>query len=132
MQSPSKLRVYAHAKTLASQAYQLSAAFPASERFGLVSQVRRAAVSVGANIAEGCGRGTDKALIAFLQISLGSLSELEFLADVSVDLGYCSAKDAEAFKETASFTKAMLCRLIIQLRKRPKDSHSAWQNRTEP
>ena len=105
---------------LATEAYRLTDRFPSSERYGLTSQIRRAAVSIPANIAEGCGRGSNKALAAFLQISLGSLSELECLAELAQSLGYCSEQGAAEFRETASFAKGMLCRLIRELRKQPE------------
>lgn len=60
--------------------------FPSEERFGLTSQIRRAALSIPANNAEGCGRGTDSDFARFIQISLGSASEVEYLLPVVKDL----------------------------------------------
>lgn len=71
------LEVWRRGMDLAEVAYRLTAAFPADERFGLISQVRRAAVSIPANIAEGHGRGTNGAFASFLRIARGSLRELE-------------------------------------------------------
>ena len=65
----------AHELTL--QVYRLVQVFPAVERYGLVSQLTRAASAIGANIAEGCGRGTDRDLKRFLQIAFGSAYEVE-------------------------------------------------------
>ena len=62
---------------LTKNVYILSANFPANERFGLVSQIQRASVSISANIAEGAGRATPKELVHFLSFSLGSAYELE-------------------------------------------------------
>ncbi|MEO8089554.1 MAG: four helix bundle protein [Gemmatimonadales bacterium] len=72
-----KLEVWQKSQQLVASIYRLTSGFPAAERFGLSSQMRRAAVSVSANIAEGCGRMGDPELRRFVRISLGSLSELE-------------------------------------------------------
>ena len=66
----------AHALTLA--AYKVSRSFPKEELFTLTSQMRRAAGSISANIAEGCGRGSDPEFSRFLQVAMGSASELEY------------------------------------------------------
>jgi four helix bundle protein len=68
--------------------YQLSARFPADERFGLTNQVRRAAVSVPSNIAEGQGRGAGASFAQFLRFALGSLQEVETQVLISQRLGY--------------------------------------------
>ena len=68
--------------------YQVSARFPADERFGVTSQIRRAAVSIPTNIAEGSGRGGDTEFARYLQIALGSASEVEYLLILAKDLSY--------------------------------------------
>lgn len=90
------LIVWQKAMDLTAAVYQLSSQFPADERFGLVSQIRRAAVSIPSNIAEGEGRGSAKEFVHFLCIAYASLREvetqillsvrLEFVADGQVDL----------------------------------------------
>jgi four helix bundle protein len=72
-----KLEVWQKAQKLVSTVYRLTGTLPAAERYGLCSQMRRAAVSVSANLAEGCGRMGDNELRRFVRISLGSLAELE-------------------------------------------------------
>jgi four helix bundle protein len=72
-----KLEVWRRTQELASSIYRLTSSFPSVERFGLSAQMRRAAVSITANLAEGCGRQGDRELRRFVRISLGSLSELE-------------------------------------------------------
>ena len=66
----------------------LTSSFPATEQFGLTSQIRRAVVSIPSNIAEGCGRNSDKELIRFCWISMGSLSEVETQLIIARELGF--------------------------------------------
>ncbi len=72
-----ELSIWQRSFDLVKGVYQFTEDLPASEKFGLTSQIRRSAVSVPSNIAEGCGRNTNKELIRFLDISLGSAFELE-------------------------------------------------------
>jgi four helix bundle protein len=118
MQNPKNLRVYAQAQTLAIATYQLTSGFPPAERFGLVSQMRRAAVSVGSNIAEGCGRQGDRAMGAYLYQALGSLNELEFQMDLATALGQCGAEKVAMALEHMRLTRRMVVRMITALRKR--------------
>ena len=85
------LDVWKEAITLVTEIYNLTANFPDSERFGLTSQMRRAAVSVPSNIAEGAARGTNKEYVRFLNISLGSLSEIETQILIFKNLEYISS-----------------------------------------
>jgi four helix bundle protein len=119
MQNPRNLRVYAEARALGILIYELTSAFPAAERFGITAQMRRAAVSVGSNIAEGCGRQGNRALLAYLHQTLGSLNELDFQADLAQGLGLCST--CEGVKASASIlaVRRMIIRLIDRLRARP-------------
>jgi four helix bundle protein len=82
------LQVWARAMDWAEAAYRLSAHWPSDERFGLISQTRRAAVSIAANIAEGSGRRTDGEFLQFLGIARGSLAEAETLLSLAGRLGY--------------------------------------------
>lgn len=77
---------------LARTVYRLTAAFPNDERFGLVSQMRRAAVSIASNIAEGAARDSDNEFRNFLSIARSSLSELDTQLDLSYDLGFVPAR----------------------------------------
>src|SRR4051812_13816622 len=78
MQSASRLRVLGEAEELALQVYHLTSTFPAEERYGFSQQMRRAAISIGSNIAEGCGRDGPREFARFLGIALGSATELAF------------------------------------------------------
>jgi four helix bundle protein len=82
-----------HALTM--QVYELTQGFPQEERFGLTSQMRRSAVSIPANIAEGCGRGGSAELSRFLTIAQGSASELEYLCTLAGALGMLQEGEAE-------------------------------------
>jgi len=82
-------------KAVATDLYRLTADFPADERFGLTSQLRRAAVSIPANVAEGCARESDADFLRFVRIALGSLNEVETLLEIALDLGYLKAEDAQ-------------------------------------
>jgi len=106
MRNPYKLRLTESAFVVAERTYEATAEFPATERFGLVTQMRRAAVSIGSNIAEGCGRFTDAQLVNFLNYSSGSASELEFQARMAIRLGIGSA-----------LALSQLCDLLISERK---------------
>ncbi len=89
------LKVWAKAHRLVVSLYRTTHAFPTEERFGLTVQLRRAAVSIPANIAEGCGRSTEPEMNRFLDIAAGSASELEYLIQLARDLHYI---DEDAYK----------------------------------
>ncbi|GIW03862.1 MAG: four helix bundle protein [Thermomicrobiales bacterium] len=82
-----ELKVWQKAHSLTLEAYRVTASFPREELFGLTSQVRRAASSIPANIAEGCGRGGGD-LARFCELAAGSASELEYHLILARDLGY--------------------------------------------
>ncbi|MGH7508809.1 MAG: four helix bundle protein [Gemmatimonadales bacterium] len=82
-----ELVVWRRAQDLALAVYRSTSSFPKEERYGLSAQMRRAAVSVSSNIAEGCGRQGDRGLARFLQIARGSVRELECQLLLSCELG---------------------------------------------
>ena len=87
-----KIQVWEKAHKLTLQLYKLTTSFPKEELYGLTSQIRRAASSIPANIAEGCGRNTQVELARFIHIAAGSASELEYHLILAHDLGYIDAK----------------------------------------
>jgi len=89
----SELLVWQKAMDLVTSTYRLTATFPASEKFGLIGQLQRAAVSIPANIAEGHGRKSTKAYLNHLSIANGSLMEFETLVRIAVRLGYLKLKE---------------------------------------
>ena len=105
------------AKELAVQVYGAAAQLPSIERFELAHQLRKAAVSVGSNIAEGCGRSTNAGLARFLDNALGSAKELEFQLELGVDAGLTPPADGAQAAETARRVQQMLTRLIIKVRR---------------
>jgi four helix bundle protein len=88
MKTHKDLEVWRGGIKLVEEIYQLTKHFPKEEIYGMISQIRRAAVSVPANISEGAARNQTKDFIRFLRISQGSLSEVETLLYISVLLGY--------------------------------------------
>ena len=110
-----EIRVWQKSMDLAVASYQASARFPSDERFGLVSQIRRAASSVPANIAEGFGRWNSREFSRFLAIASGSLRELETHFLIAERLGYVSAIQLksilDAIDEIARMIYSMLSRI---------------------
>jgi four helix bundle protein len=88
-----KLKVFQLCDDLVIDIYRATKTFPKSEIFGLTSQMRRSSVSVVANIVEGCARGSLKEYLQFLNIAIGSLSELGYYISLSLRLGYISEKE---------------------------------------
>ena len=82
-----RLDVWNAGRRVAVLAYRTTTSLPAEEKFGLTSQIRRAAVSIPANVAEGAGRGSDRDFARFVRIAIGSANELDTLLTLSVDLG---------------------------------------------
>ena len=93
-QSYRDLVVWQKSIELAKQLYRLTAKFPSGEKFGLISQIRRAAVSVPSNIAEGQARNTTGEFIQFISHAEGSAAELDTQLYLSVELGFVSSTDA--------------------------------------
>jgi four helix bundle protein len=96
MSSYRDLDVWVRAVELVEQCYRVTSTFPASERYGITSQIRRAAVSIPANIAEGHSRGTTRAYLNHVGIALGSQGELETCIEISARLGFLSGPDRDA------------------------------------
>ena len=118
MQDFKRLRVSTQARVMIKATYAFTRRLPAEERIGLSSQLRRAAVSVGLNIAEGCSRATTREFIRFLEIARGSAMEAEFALLVTEDLGLGVPQlRVEAMKEVLS-SQRQLAVLIKALRAR--------------
>lgn len=111
MQSFKDLKVWQKAHAVTLTIYKLTATFPREELFGLTSQMRRAAASIGANIAEGCGR-RGNALARFLQIAMGSASELEYHVLLAHDLSFINDQSYIQLDDEITQVKRMLIGFI--------------------
>jgi four helix bundle protein len=101
-----KVREKSHQLTL--EIYKITQGFPKDEQYGLTSQMRRSASSVPTNIAEGCGRGSNGDFVRFLQISMGSASELEYQLLLSRDLHLIENEQYQFLKTQVVEVKKML------------------------
>jgi four helix bundle protein len=106
------LKVWDKAHTLALACYAVTTSFPKEELFGLISQIRRSGSSIGANIAEGCGRGSNADFQRFLHIAMGSACELEYQLLLAKDLHYLGPSEHQQANELVVEVKKMLAALI--------------------
>ena len=113
-----ELLVWQKAKALAVDVYRATERFPRPELYGLTSQLRRAAVSVASNIAEGQGRLTCGEFVHFLGQARGSLLELETQLDIALDLAYLSTNDQRSLTNETYQVLGLLNRLIDSLRRK--------------
>ena len=113
MNNHKDLLVYQKSLDLVEMIYRDTRSFPVEEKFGLISQLRRCAVSLPSNIAEGAGRKGTKEFIHFLYIALGSLNEMETQMEISKRLKYLN--DLSDFNELFLHVKRMLLKLIEHL-----------------
>ncbi len=111
-----ELKVWQLSRQLVKEIYEVTNSFPLEEKYGLISQLRRCAVSIPTNISEGCGRNTDRDFAHFLNISLGSAYELETLLILSLDLEIITKADLDNFSIKISEIQKMTYGLIKTLR----------------
>ena len=111
-----KLAVWHKAHEFVLQVYRESRQFPREEIYGLTSQLRRAAASIPANIAEGCGKATDPDLARYLQNAFGSANECEYHLLLSRDIGILPVSDHIKLEERILEIKRMLGSLIVKIR----------------
>jgi four helix bundle protein len=115
------LQVWQRSMGLARSIYTLTGGFPRSERFGLPDQMRRAAVSVPSNIAEGHGRLSDKSFAVFLSQARGSLNELQTQLELSIQLGFSQPAQCSAALQEIEELARMLNAFLTALR-RPRSA----------
>jgi len=112
-----RLEAWKSAMELVEEIYRVTAVFPAHEQYGLVSQMRRAAVSIRSNVAEGAGREGNREFSRFLSIARGSLSELDTQHQIAIRLGYVNSG-----REQAELLLARVGKLLSGLHKKMKES----------
>ncbi len=115
MESYRELIVWQKSRRFVANIYRLTDKFPKSEMFGLTSQMRRAAVSIPANIAEGYSRKHRAEYVQFLRIAYGSGAELETYCGLKSDLGYVTKEKSAEFEELLAEIMRMLNKLISSL-----------------
>ena len=116
MQNFKDLKVSEKAHIFTLQVYEVSKSFPREELYSLTNQLRRAASSIPANIAEGCGKHSQADFAHYLNIALGSSNESEYFLILSKDLKYLSQEKYEALNSAINEIKAMLISLIAKVR----------------
>jgi len=119
------LKVWERSHQLALALYRASAVLPAAEQYTLTPQLRRSAIFVPSLIAEGCGRGSDSDFRRFLQMAMGSASELEYQLLLARDLSYLDPQTCDELNTLLLEVKRMLTALITRLRG-PRQTERSW------
>lgn len=115
-----ELNVWQKSHELSVKVYKTTLSFPKEEVYGLTSQIRRACFSISANIAEGCGRGSKADFARFLQIAIGSASELEYYFILCNEIGLLSATNYKELSGNLNEIKRMLISLIQKIKQQTK------------
>jgi four helix bundle protein len=115
MQDFRKIRAWQANRELTVMIYRATASFPREERFGMVSQMRGAAVSIGANMAEGCGRGTRADTHRFFQISFASAVELLHHLITALDLGFLRPAEFDKLEAKLESVRRMIAGFMSRL-----------------
>lgn len=110
------LKVWERCHKLTLSIYEITAEFPREEIYGLTSQIRRASASIPTNIAEGCGRSRDTELARFIEIAIGSASELEYLLLLCHDLELINVSNFESLLTETVEIKKMLITFFLKLK----------------
>jgi len=116
MKTHKDLDAWKNAIALVTDIYKITKDFPSDEKYGLTSQIRRSAVSIPSNIAEGAGRNHDKEFIQFLYIALGSLSELETQMIISCNLGFIKQEILDECNEKTKIISSQINGLVRYLK----------------
>ena len=111
-----ELKVWEKAHQLVLTVYKATMNFPASELYGLTNQIRRSGVSIAANIAEGCGRGSETELARFMEIAMGSASELEYHLLLAHELELLDEQGYKLLENNVTEVKRMLSTFIRKLK----------------
>ena len=119
MRNYRELKVWQRAHQLTLDLYKVTRSFPQYEQYGLTSQIRRAASSIGANLAEGCGRRGDAEFARFVLIAMGSASELDYHLLLARDLAFLQPKDYERLAAELAEIRRMLTSLLLKVKEGP-------------
>ena len=119
MRNYQDLQVWQKAHKLTLSVYKTTQSFPGDERFGLTSQIRRSSASIGANLAEGCGRRSDGEMARYVQIAMGSGAELSYHLLLARDLGLLPKQCFEDLQSHVSEVMRMLSALSLKVRTTP-------------
>jgi len=111
-----KLSVWEESHKFTLEIYKLTESFPKKEEYRLISQIVRAASSIPTNIAEGCGRSTDKDFARFIVIAVGSACEVDYLLELSKDLGYMDELNYQKLHNQINTIRRMLISLLKKLK----------------
>jgi four helix bundle protein len=122
IQSHRDLKVWQLGMEIAERIYALTAIFPDAERFGLTSQLRRAAISVPANIAEGNARSSTKEYLRHLSVAIGSLAEIETFIELAHRFNYAESSTISSLNDVIGEERRMLRGLQRSLRAKLKNS----------
>ena len=117
MRDYKRLQVFKMADALAIGLYRITRRFPSAEQFGLVSQLRRAAVSVGANIVEGASRDSRAEFVRFLSVAYASARELEFELSLSARLAYMAETDFQSLSNQLTALTRALRSLMLAIKR---------------
>lgn len=115
-----KLIVYQKSKDLILFTYKITRAFPSDERFILVPQMRRCSISIAANVVEGYSKSTPKDFARFIDISIGSINELEFFFEIALELKYINSRNYKISEEKIIEVKKLLYSFQRSLRESRK------------
>jgi four helix bundle protein len=124
MRNYRELQVWEKAHVLTLRLYQLSRDFPREEIYGLRSQLRRAGSSIGANLAEGCGRRSSNELARFVRIAMGSASELDYHLLPCHDLGFINAEDFHRSSQDLTEVRKMLTSFLSSVEEQIRQQSS--------
>ena len=116
MHNYKQLEIWKLSRNFSVPIYKLTATFPESEKFGLISQLRRASISVPSNIAEGSGRNSDKDFIKFLQYAVGSCREIDTQLLISCDLNFATEQNIQRLTAELKKVMGMISNFIQKLK----------------
>lgn len=119
-----KLNAFVIADDLIPDVYRLTRSFPADERFGIQSQLRRAAVSVATNLVEGCARYSTREYLQFVTIAIGSASEARYLVALAARLGFVESVAAASIGDRMDHVVRSLQSLVTSIRRSERDAGS--------